>query len=823
MTAVFSAFEYAARMFDPKRRRYRNPGHLAKRLDTKNYSSPALDLIDQELTDLIDPAADHDALMVFLPPQEGKSQKVSRRFPEWLLDHDPSVRIAIASYGEELAVRWGRDIKQDVEHNPCHSTEQHGDCEADCGGLHIPIRRDSSAAGRWETPAGGGVYCVGIGGPLTGRPVDVLERALIIDDPVKDRAAAESSKIRDSTWDWWESVALTRLAPGARTVLIQCMTGDTPVMMGDGTGRPLRDVRPGDTVATYENGQLTTSTVRNWANQGPDSVYMIRMKSGAVVKANARHPFLTVQDGAETWRRTDTLRPGSLIRRVTRGNGAESPAPATSPRESQAVTARACACPATTSSAGQTGTVHRQSPPRIAEPLTSSTATGSPQLSMTGCSQSRTASALSASAPTASLPIGSGRSASITTTTPGGYAACSATTATLLSATVTASRSSTQPLSTYGTGTDEIAEVAPCGTEDVFDLQIDRTENFVANGLISHNTRWHQDDLAGRILSRPSPLRWKVLSIPAIAVNDDPLGRLPGEELPSVRRREPGYFRRLAATMSRYVFSGVYQQTPTAAEGNFFRRPTFRYWRDMPAWHDGRERIDLEGTAVTLADTWRFITMDFAASSRSSADFTVASCWAITNMGDLVLLDRVRARVPDHEHFALCAPLIERWGVTQVYVEQNWWSKTFVADARDHGTPVAPLLADTDKVTRAIPAAGRIHSGKVWFPAVTSGCPCGECKDGDWLDEWCDELAIFPEGTHDDQVDTLAYAARVAVAEWTPAPTPARPGFSPHERAVAAAHDSATGDGRRDLDIMNLPYLTKAGRRGRDAPGGTVP
>jgi len=290
-------------------------------------------------------------------------------------------------------------------------------------------------------------------------------------------------------------------------------------------------------------------------------------------------------------------------------------------------------------------------------------------------------------------------------------------------------------------------------------------------------------------------------------VAKDPLGRKPGDELPSVRKRIAGYFRNLQATMSPYVFSGIYQQTPTAAEGNFFRRATFRYWREAPAWNDGRERIDLEGRLTTLADCWMFLTMDFAASTKSSADWTVASCWCMTPEGDLVLLDRRRARVPDHEHFALARDLRDDWGADVVYVEANWWSKTFVADAQAAGWPVAKVTADVDKVTRAVPAAGRVHAGRVWFPAVTSGCECGECVEGVWLDEWCDELAIFPQGTHDDQVDTLSYAARVAVAEWTPAPVPARPGRSHHEIAVSAALHSATGNGTHgDLDIMSVPY-----------------
>lgn len=519
------AFQHMVRLAQPRERRYPRPGDLARALDSKTATSPMLEKIDDALTALMAPDSPHNALAVFVAPQEGKSQRVSRRFAEWLLDHDPSLRIAIVSYEQDSALRWGRDIKQDITQHPCQSGK--ADCREGCGGLHISIRYDSAAAGRWETPQGGGVYCVGIGGPLTGRPVDVL----LIDDPVKDREAAESVTLRRRAWDWWESVAITRLGTRSRVVLIQ--------------------------------------------------------------------------------------------------------------------------------------------------------------------------------------------------------------------------------------------------------------------------TRWHEDDLAGRIAARPSPLQWRTLRIPAIAdAPDDPLGRAEGEEMISVRERAPGHFRNLQATMSPYVFAGVYQQSPSAAEGNFFRRASFRYWRPMEPWADGRERLWTEAGPVTLADCWRFATMDFAASTKNSADYTVAAVWALAPAGDLILLDRARDRVPDHEHFAMAAPLMSRWGAEQIYVESNWWSKTFVADARDKGVPVAGVLADTDKVTRAIPAAGRVHAGRVYFPAQAP-----------WITEWTDELAIFPQGAHDDQVDTLSYAARVVVHDWTPAREEGpRPGVDPWEASVAAAAASATGANGSGFDAMSAAW-----------------
>jgi hypothetical protein len=205
-------------------------------------------------------------------------------------------------------------------------------------------------------------------------------------------------------------------------------------------------------------------------------------------------------------------------------------------------------------------------------------------------------------------------------------------------------------------------------------------------------TRWHTDDLAGRILSRPSPLRWKTITIPAIAEDNDVLGRKPGGELASVRSRPAGYFRRLRAGMSHYVFSALYQQHPVAAEGNFFRRQAFRYWRPAEPWPDGRARIDCEGQPVILQDCWLFGTVDVAASAKTSADYTVIALWAATPSDDLILLDREREHAGQHDHFALARRLFARWGEVQLYVEHGFFATTLIADARAGG--IDPMTAD---------------------------------------------------------------------------------------------------------------------------------
>jgi predicted phage terminase large subunit-like protein len=293
-----------------------------------------------------------------------------------------------------------------------------------------------------------------------------------------------------------------------------------------------------------------------------------------------------------------------------------------------------------------------------------------------------------------------------------------------------------------------------------------------------------------------------VLRIPAIAEEDDPLGRRPGDELVSVQHRRPGYFHRLKEIRSAYVFSGIYQQAPTVAEGNLFRRGDFRYWHQLPADPSrhgllGGRRVDLAGQALPLDDCWRFLTVDLAASTKTSADYTVASAWAISPNGDLILLDRRRGRIEEEEHWDLVRPLRERWAADTVYVEAGWIGTTLVIDATASGVPVQPLSADTDKLTRALPATSRVRQHRVWFPAAA-----------DWLDEWCDELASFPSAAHDDQVDTLSYAARVVSAHWLPqedaATAEARSG-SAGESAIEQAYTAATG-GSAGLDLMGFDY-----------------
>lgn len=143
-------------------------------------------------------------LMIFMPPRHGKSELTSRRFPAWYLGRNPNKQIIAASYNSDLAASFGRDVRNLV------SDELYQDVFPGMG-----LRQDSKAADRWNTTNGGSYLSAGVGSGITGHGADLG----IIDDPFKDRAEANSQRIRDNVWNWYASAFYTRLMPNAAVVL----------------------------------------------------------------------------------------------------------------------------------------------------------------------------------------------------------------------------------------------------------------------------------------------------------------------------------------------------------------------------------------------------------------------------------------------------------------------------------------------------------------------------------------------------------------------------------------------------------------------------
>lgn len=153
-------------------------------------------------------------LMMFLPPRHGKSMLASEFFPAWYLGRNPDHYVVAATYGQELADDFGRKVRNQLV-DPSFQAVFPG----------VTLRTDSKSASRFHVEGGiehgisqgGAYYAVGVGGPLTGRGAHLL----LIDDPIKDRADADSETVRKRLKDWYTSTAYTRLMTGGRIVVIQ--------------------------------------------------------------------------------------------------------------------------------------------------------------------------------------------------------------------------------------------------------------------------------------------------------------------------------------------------------------------------------------------------------------------------------------------------------------------------------------------------------------------------------------------------------------------------------------------------------------------------
>ncbi len=201
--APVSPWETAARLFEPSRPDplvAAGPAHVAEALDPTYVRRSHVNVISDAWREIRDGA--YSRLAVSLPSQVGKTTTAVDWAIFWWLAQHPAHRIAVASYGDSLAVVRGRAVRRLIE--------EHG------GRYDLALDPATRAAHDWSLTSGGGMLSIGVGSGFTGRVCDVL----IVDDPHKDRAEADSPTVRRGIHDWWSAVAVPRMAPRAPIVIV---------------------------------------------------------------------------------------------------------------------------------------------------------------------------------------------------------------------------------------------------------------------------------------------------------------------------------------------------------------------------------------------------------------------------------------------------------------------------------------------------------------------------------------------------------------------------------------------------------------------------
>ena len=473
-------------------------------------------------------------------------------------------------------------------------------------------------------------------------------------------------------------------------------------------------------------------------------------------------------------------------------SGSEKPVQQTGATSQQS--AGASAPPTTTSKNGQTDTALHLPTLSHAALRTSSIATASRLTRTLNSWLRKAAGALSAgvSRMTGRPGTGAENSASTTTTTQVRSAGCCATTATPPQGTPAQSASPSRWLSTSEFTTDAVRSVELTGEEEVFDVQIDRTENFIANGLVSHNTWWHDDDLAGKIQNAMradnEADQFEIIRYPAIAEHDEYLNpgtdqiverpppehpnlkplRLKGEALHPARY-DIRSLNQIKRTLPQQWWSALYQQNPVPDEGIYFTKDMFR-----------------RGPAPRVQDCYVSIAFDFAISEKQQNDYTVGTVSLLDSDDVLHFVDRVRFKSADADY--ICKAIVglcKKWHnpSLQLGLEDGQIYRALSAPlkremARQRVYPSMQLLKPiSDKQARARTLQGRMQQGLVSFSS-----------EADWYDSMRTEMLRFPNGVHDDQVDSAAWNAIMAAGRQPPKKQQSRPMKSWKDRLVGAGN-----------------------------------
>ena len=148
-------------------------------------------------------------LIINMPPRHSKSEFASFLMPAWFLGRNPKLKIIQATHNTELAVRFGRKVR-DLIDDP-----QYKDIFPDTN-----LKEDNKGAGKWQTSAGGEYFAAGVGAAVTGRGADLF----VIDDPHSEQDALSESAF-DNAYEWYTSGPRQRLQPGGAIIIVMTRWG----------------------------------------------------------------------------------------------------------------------------------------------------------------------------------------------------------------------------------------------------------------------------------------------------------------------------------------------------------------------------------------------------------------------------------------------------------------------------------------------------------------------------------------------------------------------------------------------------------------------
>lgn len=331
---------------------------------------------------------------------------------------------------------------------------------------------------------------------------------------------------------------------------------------------------------------------------------------------------------------------------------------------------------------------------------------------------------------------------------------------------------------------ERIEAIKPAGRARVYDLQVEGSENFIAEGFVVHNTRFHLDDLAGRLLQAVRDgfgEPWETCILPAIAGENDPYGRAPGEALwPEEYGLEVLERRKRQPAMTKRLWSALYQQSPTIDTGGIIDRRWFRLWKSVEP-----PKIKF------VLQSW-----DTALTANKESAYSACTTWGVfdeptareergviveqsENIPALILLSAFRKRMewPElrrtvqrlaadyRDDGSMPVKVDGKHRPDMVLVEAKANGRALLLDLMHAGVSAMGFNPDKygDKIARVRLVTDLIENGRVWLP----GEPPGFTRPRYWAEEFQQQCAAFPVDASRDYVDTMTQAfLRVKASGW---------------------------------------------------------
>jgi predicted phage terminase large subunit-like protein len=281
-----------------------------------------------------------------------------------------------------------------------------------------------------------------------------------------------------------------------------------------------------------------------------------------------------------------------------------------------------------------------------------------------------------------------------------------------------------------------MSEAGRRSTEEWANLTLfSRLNNKRRDSIIVLAQRLHPDDIVGRLAAKGG---WDVLSFPAIAVVDEKIEIRPGRyferkagEVLHEEREPRSTLDKIRSEIGSYAFSGMYQQNPVPPEGEILKVAWFQYYDVEPA----------KGTGE-IVQSW-----DTGSKVGESNDYSVCTTWLIKDK-KYYLLDIYRIRLIYPELKRAIIAQAEQFKPNAILIEDKASGTGLIQDIRSdpnaNARAIIAIEPEGDKIVRASMQSAAIEAGEVFLP-----------RSAPWLDDFKSEIVQFPNGRHDDQIDSM--------------------------------------------------------------------